>query len=104
MTKKVKPVRFESLPDIEDFLRRLLTKVNQILDPEYDQRAVRLGRVIRYRKYLSDVTREDAAKTLRQVSNRCFDYANELWLQDQAVGTTSGRRLLTDRRHRMGDL
>lgn len=81
-------------PNIEDFTRRLMTDVTRILDAEYDQRAVRLGQIVQYREYLSDVIRKDAAKTLRQISSRCLAYADDLWPGSQGK---SNQRLLTSR-------
>ena len=71
-------------PNIEDFVRRLMTDVTKILRSGDDQRATRLDEIVKYKTYLSDVVRKDAADTLRQTAKQIDDYADELGLLPKA--------------------
>lgn len=75
-----------------------MTDVNKVLRSGDDPRAVRLDEIVKYKDYLSDVIRKDAADTLRQTAKRFDDYADDLWPLTQGGGVKTDRSLITDRR------
>lgn len=75
-------------PRIEEFAKRLATDLNGILDPDRDQRVMRLKDLIKFQEHLDDYARADLARTLENLANRALDYAR------QFGGSTPTRRSL----------
>ncbi len=85
-------------PAFEDFVRRLMTDVNKILRPNDDTRTVRLEEIVKYKEYLRDSVRKDAATTLRQTGQRFIEYADDLWPNSNTAGAKTEHPALTHRK------
>jgi len=78
--------RKKNPPDIEKFTQHLMTSVNKIMDPEYDQKAVKLMALIKNRRFLNNIARQDVAVTLRVVADRINLFADDITPEGLANG------------------
>ena len=64
-------------PDIEQFAQRLIGELAKILDPDRDDRCIKLNELVRFRSDLAKDTRINLEHVMERISTRALDYRDQ---------------------------